>query len=395
VSASIQYRVYFGPNAVGLMPATAEQLARIEQIVVEQEIDLIWEAQITMHLCLDEDGRWQHLQESFAQPFSRMRIELQVGSQAWTPLIDGPITSSQTSLDSQPGRSVLTLVVRDDSVFLNRTERTRAFPEGSPPLPVTDALRVQQLLTSEFSEYIAPGAEIVIESDEARIATQRGTAYQFLRDLARADGCRAYVLPALTAKLPSRFCFKADPRTPGLLPPLVLLGADRNLSDVEIVDNAEGPQRTTGSSLRISDGEITSYETSQSDLALMREEPGIADDATALRELPATDNIREDPRAAATAASRDRSYQFRLTGRVLSGCYGAAIQPYELVTLQAGDTRYSGVCLIRRVTHTLTRDAYTQEFEALIDSTSPTDGATGLTGPGGLSVSFSASLSIF
>jgi hypothetical protein len=393
--AQIQYRVYFGPNAAGLVSATAEELARIEQIVVEQEIDMIWEAQITMHLCLDEDGRWQHLQETFAQPFSRVRIEMQAGSPLWTPLIDGPITSSQTSLDSQPGRSVLTLVVRDDSVFLNRTERTRAFPEGNPPLPVTDALRVQQLLTSEFSEYIAPGAEVIIENDEARIATQRGTAYQFLRDLARADGCRAYVLPALVAKMPSRFCFKADPRTPGLLPPLVLLGAGRNLSDVEIVDNAEGPQRTTGSSLRISDGQITSYETTDADLALMREEPGIAADATALRELPATENIREDPRAAATAASRERSYQFRLTGRVLSGCYGAALQPYELVTLQAGDTRYSGVCLIRRVTHTLTRDTYTQEFEALIDSTSPVEAGAALTGPGGLSLSFSASISIF
>src|SRR5262245_47503571 len=102
------FRMHFGNR-----PAKEEELGRIEEIVVEQEMDMAWEARIRMYLCLDEDGNWQHSPEEFAKPFSRVRVELGAGS-SFTPLIDGPVASYQTALDSQPGRSSVTLVVRDD-----------------------------------------------------------------------------------------------------------------------------------------------------------------------------------------------------------------------------------------------------------------------------------------
>jgi len=48
---SFGFRVYFGDRA-----ATTEELSRIEEIVVEQEMDMAWEAHVRLYLCTDENG---------------------------------------------------------------------------------------------------------------------------------------------------------------------------------------------------------------------------------------------------------------------------------------------------------------------------------------------------
>ena len=58
-----QLRMFFGDR-----PATQAELEHIEEIVVEQEIDAIWEARIRLALCLDENGRWRNRQDEFAAP---------------------------------------------------------------------------------------------------------------------------------------------------------------------------------------------------------------------------------------------------------------------------------------------------------------------------------------
>ena len=46
------FRMFFGDRA-----ATTEELARVEEILVEQEMRMAWEARIRMVLCLDDQGR--------------------------------------------------------------------------------------------------------------------------------------------------------------------------------------------------------------------------------------------------------------------------------------------------------------------------------------------------
>jgi phage protein D len=377
----VSFRMYFGERA-----ATQIELERIEEITVEQEVDMAWEARIRLFLCLDETGAWQHRQDEFAAPFSRVRIELKMGDAAFVPLIDGPVASFDTAMDSQPGRSHVNLVVRDDSVLLNREEDTEVFDNRADE-------DVAREVFGRF-EQIA-GVRVEPTGAAQRVAVRRGTAIQFLRELARAHEYHAYVLPG-AQRGQSIGCFLPDPSTPGTLPPLVLMGADRNLAEVQVSEDPEGPQRTRGRTLRLSDQQVVSSDSRTRDLTLMREFPAVSDDQSALRQLPPEDNDREDPAPRTRAATRRASYAYRLSARLVPGCYPAVLAPYQKVSVRAGSTPYSGDYLLTKVTHRITPSLYTQQFEAKGDSHSAPQPAPGSTAGGaGVSVSFSASLSIF
>lgn len=376
------YRLYFGAR-----PATQEELDRIEEIVVEQEMDMVWQARIRLFLCLDESGHWRHQANEFAQPFSRVRVAIKIGDGALVPLIDGPVAGYNTALDSQPGRSSVTLIVRDDTVFMNREEYSGAPFENRTDDDIAEEVfrRFPQIADTRVQ---SPGA--------ARPVTVRsGTPIQFLRELAAPYHYHAYVLPGERAGS-SIGCFLPDPRGAGILPALTLLGSERNLADVNVTENAEGPARTQARSLRISDQQIVSAETSVQDLTLMRPLPPLAADLVARRRLAPEDNDREDPQGRTEGQTRRDSYAYTLNAKVVPGCYAGVLTPYQKVSLHAGDLRFSGDCLLTKVTHRLTPSLYTQEFEAKIDSASETAGAAAGAGAAtGLSVDFSASISIF
>jgi hypothetical protein len=377
----VSYRVYFGER-----PAEKEELDRIEEIVVEQEMDMAWEARIRLFQCLDEGGRWHHRGDDLARPFSRVRIELKSGDAGFVPLIDGPVASYDTAMDSQPGRSSVTVVVRDDSVLLNREEGTEVFENRKD----------EDVARAVFGRFAQIGTVRVETTGAAqRVAVRRGTPMQFLRELARAHEFHAYVLPG-EVRGQSVGCFLPDPAAPGTLPPLVLMGADRNLADTQVSEDSEGPQRTQARTLTLTDQRIVSTEAHTQDLALMRPLPPVAEDQSALRQLPPQANDREDPEQRARAETRRASYAFRISGRVVPGCYDAVLAPYQKVRVQAANTPYSGDYLLTKVTHRITPSIYTQQFEAKGDSRSePEPPPAGAAGPGGVSLSFSASLSLF
>ena len=353
------YRLYFGSRA-----ASEVELSRIEEITVEQEMDMAWEARIRLFLCLDDNGRWQHRQDEFAEPFSRVRIELRIGDGAFSALIDGPVASFDTAMDSLPGRSSVTLVVRDDSVLLNREEDVEVFENRADE-------DVAREVFGRFPEISA--ARIEPTGAAQRVAVRRGTAMQFLRELAHAHQFHAYVLPG-EQQAQSIGCFLPDPAAPGKLPDLVLMGAARNLADAQVNEDSETPQRTRASTLRLSDQQIVSEETRIADLQLMREFPALTDDDAALRLLPPEEHDREDIASRTTAETRRASYAYRLSARVVPGSYAGLLQPYQKVRVLAGDTPYAGEYLLTKVTHRITPSVYTQEFEAKCDSASDPQG---------------------
>jgi hypothetical protein len=385
--ADMRFRLWFGDRA-----ASADELARVEQIEVTQEMDAFWEAHVRMALCLDANGTWQHWPGDTATPFSRVRIELDLGSGHFVPLIDGPLAGVDAGLDAQPGRSTATMVVRDDSAFLDRDE------EAEGPFENKSDSEVAQTLFGRFSQFIG---ETRVPPTQGTPATtsRRGTVLTFLRRLARLNGRHAYVLPAEQQGGKSIGCFLPDPEAsdgPSDLPPLVMIGIERNLADAEITEDPRGPERTRARVLRVNDQGVTTFETSAQDLGLMRELPATPADLTPRRLLHPADNQREDPGAAVSAQARRRGYVYHLRSRVVPGCYGAVLTPYNKVRVDAGATPYSGDYLITRVVHRITPSLYTQELEARTDSTSTVPGAAVAEAlGGGLAVSVSASVGIF
>ena len=257
-----RFRVWFGDRA-----ASQEELARIEEIEVTQEMDAFWEARLRMAMCLDERGAWLHWPGETAAPFSRVRVELDAGTGRFVPLIDGPLTSVDAALDSQPGRSTATMVVRDDSAYLNRDE------EVEPPFEKRSDGEIAQELFGRFEQIRQTRIEGTSVTPET--TTRRGTVLEFLRQLALANDRHAYVLPG-DEPGGSIGCFLPIPVAVPELPGLVMIGDGRNLADASITEDPDGAERTQAQVLRVDDQGVVSFETSAEDLGLMRDVPARA-----------------------------------------------------------------------------------------------------------------------
>lgn len=379
---STQFRVWFGDRA-----ASAEELARIEQIEVTQEMDAFWEAQLRMVVCLDAQGRWLHWPGEAAEPFSRVRVEIDLGDGAFVPLIDGPLASVDATLDAQPGRSTATMLVRDDSAYLDRDEEIEPPFEGRADSDIADEMfrRFEQIGSTRIDATVATPAT----------TTRRGTVLQFLRERAGANDRHAFVLPG---EMPgaSVGCFLADPADAATLPPLLLIGDARNLGNASITQDPDGAERTQAQVLRTDDQGVTLFEAEASELGLMRDLPAVPADLAPTRLLNPTDNTREDPQAAASAQARRRGYIYQLTSQVLPGCYGAVLSPYQKVRVDAGTTPYSGDYLLTKVVHRITPSLYLQSIEAKTDGVTELDAAAvAESAGGGVDPAVSASGGIF
>jgi hypothetical protein len=190
---------------------------------------------------------------------------------------------------------------------------------------------------------------------------QLGTPMQKLRELARRNGCHVYVLPGPTHGTPSVGCFKGDPEGDPSLPPLIALGASRNLADVTATEDPESSAFTTFHTLRLSDQQVGTYTTQQSDQVLLGPRPAAA--TPAARQASPAAGVTEDPQAAAAARDRLRNYPVKYNGRLISGCYTDVLQPYQKVALRAGSAATSAILLLTKVTHRITPSMYTVEFE--------------------------------
>lgn len=380
--AGQRFRVWFGDDA-----ATADQLRLIEEIEVTQEMDAFWEARLKVALCLDASGAWRHWPGDSNEPFSRVRVEIDIGDGRFAPLIDGPLVSIDATLDSQPGRSTATMIVRDDSAFLNRDE------EVEPPFEHRSDSQIAEELFGRFEQI----ADTRIEGTDTvpETTTRRGTVLQFLRALASVSNRHAYVLPGDDAGA-SIGCFLPDPDGPAELPPLVMIGEGRNLSGASVTQDPDGAERTRAQVLRVDDHGVTTFETSAEDLGLMRSLPALPADLTPRRLMNPSDNTREDPAGAASAQAKRNAYVYELTSRVIPGCYAAVLVPYQKVRVDAGATPYSGDYLITKVVHRISPSLYAQELVARTDSVTEIPGAAVAEAlGGGLQVSVSLGGGIF
>src|SRR5215471_12334025 len=117
-----EFKVYYGGKA-----ATQEQLDAIEEIVVEQEIGIAWEARIKLPVCIREDGSWDGEDNPAYADHARVRIEARIGDGAFVPLIDGTIYSQEPDYNAEPGQSIVTLIVHDDTRLLHREAKSASF----------------------------------------------------------------------------------------------------------------------------------------------------------------------------------------------------------------------------------------------------------------------------
>jgi hypothetical protein len=368
-----EYKLFFDGKA-----ASRAQLDRVETVTVEQELGRAWEARIELSVCADVAGRWQGTEEDPQRPFARVRIEARVSGGSFVPLIDGPIVGHDTNLDSQPGQSSITLVVHDDSVYLNREEGVERLENTDGDGELARALfgQVEQIAETRIDSPPAPPDSRTPEE------VRRGTLMDLLLRLARRNEMVALVLPGPEPGA-SIGVFQREPTEPDGLPILVLTGESSNLESFNLRRNELRGGRVVASTLSLSDKGVITRTGTIRDVELLGEQQAFVDIAeAAVRRLPPGDGESVDLQQRVDAELRRLSYRTEASGSIRPGCYPAVLQPFRVVTVTGIDGPNNGNYLITQVTHTLTRSVYTQSFVLKRNAESPVGGGSLV--PGGI-----------
>jgi len=341
----IEYRVFINNK-----PSTREQLDSIENITVNQGINMAWEASVQIPIGTDDKGNWSCTDKVLLEPFTRFRIEIKNGALPFIPLIDGPVVWPDISMNSEPGQSSITLVIQDDSVFLNKDDRIIPFENKSD----------NEIASEIFKNVKQIDLTVVKKTKSKRNVVQRETDMQLLRKLAKPHDFHAYVLPGKEPGKSVGYFMPFTTKTDGL-PTLVLLGPDRNMENFTLSIDAQRPSKFYTSGVSIDDKVCkTLFHSQLTKSDLIGEEAAF--ERLSQQILPPHGGETVDLDDMVSAKSLNSSFSIEATGATIPSCYEGVLQPYKLVNVKASNTQYSGVYRINKVTHTLTRSSYSQSF---------------------------------
>lgn len=360
--ANIEYTVFFDSKQ-----ADQVLLDKIDEVKVVQQVDQAWEARVKIPVCVNNDGKWDGEQEAFMRPYNRVRVEVKVGEAAYVPLIDGPVVGFEGERSTQPGQSIVTIVVHDDTAFLNREDELEFYQKGAD----SDIAREIFSRAKDIKGPIDIDRVPAQPDNPSAVVVQRGTRIEILRSLAgRHRRWHAYVLPDSEPGQSVR-AFKKFPEKPDGLAPLVLLGPERNLASFNATNNHSEPRDVTASTLQIKKKNIVTKTAKYSEVALIGTEAANKDNRkrSTYRLRPGqNDSVDLD---SAVQGELDRSsYSIVATGSVIPFCYDSVLSPYRAVDVVISDSPYSSTYIITKVEHNLTRSVYTQSFSAMSNSLS-------------------------
>ncbi len=384
---AVEFKMFFDGES-----ATEEQLDKIDEIKVDQAVDKAWEARIKIPVCVNNDGKWEGEDEAWMRAFSKIRVEVNPGDGKFVALIDGPIVGLDSERSALPGKSIVTVVVHDDSALLNRKAKVEV-KQGQKDSDLARQIFTDAGINDTQISETPPQPDPVTDA-----AVQRGTPMQYLRELARRNQeWHAYVLPGKD-KGQSIGCFRKFPEELDGLPEMVLLGDDRNIGTFNVNNKAQNACMTQAATLSISDKTIKTSTSSYRDATLLGDQPPAADntnEASCL--LPPGQSDRVDLDSVTKGAANNSSFTLEATGSIVPFCYKAALAPYRWVLVRISDSKFSAKYLITQVTHTLTRSIYTQSFSMKSNgiTVAASAAAAGPQPSASLSVSFNIQASIF
>jgi hypothetical protein len=372
--ATIEYTIFFDSK-----PADQATLDKVDEVKVVQQVDHAWEARLRIPVSVNNDGKWEGEEETWMRPYNRVRVEVKVGDAAPVALIDGPVVGFEGERSTEPGKSIVIIVVHDDTAFLNREDELAFYQAGTD----SDIAREIFSKASDIQGPIDIDPVPAQPDNPSSVVAQRGTKIQILRALAgRHRRWHAYVLPGPAAGQSVR-AFKKFPTKPDGLPALFLFGPERNLSSFNATNNHSEPRDVTASSLSIKNKNIVTKTARYSEATLVGAEAANQDNRKrSTFRLPPGHNDSVDLDSAVQGEVDRASYSITATGSVIPFSYGGVLSPYRALDVVVSDSPYSSTYVLTRVVHNLTRSVYTQEFTAISNSISAEIGSSFV--PGGV-----------
>jgi len=348
-----RYRLYINGAA-----ATTDQLSRFEDINIDQEMDKACYGRFDVPVCVRTKGVWDGETEAFLQGMTRIRLEVQIRTAGWVPLIDGPIVNIESAMFNQPGQSKLTLVVSDDSFFLHRDERVSPFQGSDDRVARQIYQQVSQIASTDIDPAPAPS------NPAFKNTVMRGTQMECLRRLAKRQHMHAYVACGDSpGKSIGSFKLDPDPKKDFGLAPMILLGQGANIFSFESDQTVGQRAKFKSAQVDLKKRSTENRTANLDDIRLQGEDPGPGPEILRLLKPGKTDALTLA--RAVQAASERSAYALKAHGEVMKETYTSVLQPYQYVSVLGANGTLSGLWLIQQVTHTLTRNSYGQKFRVI------------------------------
>lgn len=363
--ATAEYRMYLDNEA-----ADEDTLSLFGEIRVDQAIGMAAEAELHLDLTVNDEGYWDLMEEGFTQPGARVRVEVKVGEEGeYVPLIEGTVVGQRFHLSAEPESSEMVLIVQDDSVLLNQDETVELFEDK----------RADEIAEKLFDDFgLDADVDAMPDAGSAlpRFTVQRGTAMELLKELARNHGAHVYVRPGDEPGV-SVGVFKYPSWEPSDLPELLLLGEERNVASFRAEFDATRPLTATAYSVTAADKTIIGSTLDTPDVETLGDEAAHDVVVPAHTLLARGREEQSDLDEAVFAAVNVSSFAYSAAGEVSADIYEGVLLPYQIVTVAGVGATLSGDYLISHVTHVLSDEGYTQQFELKRNARSGASGGAG------------------
>jgi len=351
--------------AGGLIPTPQPMLAdALESVQVTNDTDAGDGFQFTFTVGKSTLGAMDVLDSGALDLLNRVWIGVVLGIEPQM-LIDGVVTRHDLRPSQDPGLSTFTVTGTDVSTQLDLAERNAPF--NNQP----DYVIVNQILLG-YPQYglvpaVAPTSDVPIELD--RIPSQHETDLRFIRRLAERNG----------------FVFYIEPVTPGVnkaywgpvirvgvpAPAITLgLGSAANCTSLSFSNDGLAPVGARGSFVE----PFTKLAIPIPPLPALRIPPLAASPTPASRTVLLRDTGNAGPidtALASLAAATTAPESVTGTGEVDTARYGAVLRARGLVGVRGAGLDYDGTYFVRSVSHSISKNGYTQSFSLSREGTTP------------------------
>lgn len=338
-------------------PASSEIMSAVREIEVEDHADMADMLRLRLAVAVREDGSgWTVLDEALVDRLTKIRIEVLVGSGRSQPLIEAYVTETRTEFSNQPGGSILEVLAMDPTVLMNLEEKIRAWPDMADS-DIADVLFGEYGFTSRVDQ-TRPTRQ---ESD--RTIMQRGTDIQFLRELARRNGCECYVeLNPDTGDVEGHFHPpRVDETVQGVLS--VNLGTATNVDRFHGRYDMLRPVEARANNIDINDQEDQQAEIDASSLENLGQETSTRQDRPR-RVLLNNTGLSEtgELQTYAQAVVNRSAFAIRAEGELSTVTYRNILRAKRPVNVRGAGRQFSGTYYVEKVLHRIRNEGYTQAF---------------------------------
>ena len=342
---------------IAMAPAPNAIMDAVQEIEIEATTEAASMFRLRLGIAQTATSDWTVLELDPFRPLVPVQIRVQAGTGIPEAIINGYVTNQHVTYSDEPGKSVLEVTGMDATFLMNLQEKVMLWP-NMPDSAIAAAI---------FGQYtVIPQAQATspVLTEPEGTTTQRGTDIRFLRRLAARNGFDCYVQPEPTTGLDTGYF---QPPTLVGTPQAILsvnMGELTNVTGFRVQYDMLRPTTAAGSSLD------TSNKSPQAAVAPASLQVPLGLEGTLLRIVPPpivrpaeTGQMKSPELQSAAQSIVDRSTWCVVAEGEVRPDVGI-LRPGKIVNVRGAGRVYNGSYYVTRVRHHITKDNYTQQFQA-------------------------------